>query len=271
MPVFRYSLNSSTIKPAPILDKIRIAAACGYAGIELWHDDIDKHIGSGGTLKEIRTAVDEAGLAVPTTVMLKGWCEPDGPAYEKGMTECKRRMEQSVAVGAPFAVAGPPHGKIDYSLAAQRYGELLDIGIAMGVRPAMEYLGIAQEVNSIAAALRIMQESGHPEATIVLDPFHDFRGGAGCEELARLTSSQIAVAHFDDAPAAPPYNEQRDGDRVMPGDGIIDLPRFVSLLSQVGYSGWISLELFREDLWKQDPTEVARGGLEKMRAVCERV
>ena len=269
MSAFHYSLNSSTIKPAPILEKIRIAAAAGYEAIELWHDDIDLHVNGGGDLAEIRRAVDDHGLIVPTSVMLKGWCEPDGPEYERGIEECKRRMDQSVAVGAVHAVAGPPHGPVDFELAGQRYGELLDLGISMGVKPTMEYLGFAQEVNSIGAALQIMQNSGHPEATIVLDPFHDFRGGAGCEDIAKLSSSQVAVCHFDDAPAEPAWNEQRDPDRVMPGDGIIDLARFCELLRQIGYDRWISLELFREDLWQQDPFEVAKIGLQKMRDVCE--
>jgi 2-keto-myo-inositol isomerase len=269
MPPFRYSLNSSTIRPTPILDKIRVAAAAGYEGIELWHDDIDKHLQSGGTLADIRHALDDHGLAVPTTIMLKGWCEPDGPAYQQGLAECRRRMEQSVAVGAPHAIAGPPHGAVDYDLAARRYGELLDLGLSLGVRPAMEYLGFVQDVNSIAAARRIMRGSGHPQATIVLDPFHDFRGGAGCEEIANLRDDEIAVCHFDDAPATPPAREQRDPDRVLPGDGVIDLRRFVALLRSIGYDRWISLELFREDLWKQDPLEVARRGLAKMRSVCE--
>lgn len=269
MTAFRYSLNSSTLKPTPILDKIRVAAQAGYEAIELWHDDIDRYLSGGGRLADIRRALDDHGLVVPTSVMLKGWCEPDGPEYAQGIEECRRRMDQSVAVGAVHAVAGPPHGPVDFAMAGQRYGELLDLGISMGVKPAMEYLGIAQEVNSIGAALRIMKNSGHPEATIVLDPFHDFRGGAGCEDIAKLTASQVAVCHFDDAPAEPQWNEQRDPDRVMPGDGIIDLRRFCVLLEQIGYDRWISLELFREDLWEQDPLEVARSGLEKMRAVCE--
>lgn len=269
MPGFRYSLNSSTIKPTPILDKIRIAAEAGYGAIELWHADIDRHLESGGTIEEIRRAVDDHGLAVPTTIMLKGWCEPDGPDYEQGMAECRRRMEHSVAVGAPHVVAGPPLGPVEYDLAAQRYGELLDLGISLGVRPAMEYLGFAEDVKSIADALRIMDGSGHPEATIVLDPFHDFRGGAGHEDIARLTAGRVAVSHFDDAPGDPLPGEQHDPDRVLPGEGVIDLKRYCALLRQIGYEGWVSLELFREDLWQRDPLEVAKLGLEKMKAVCE--
>lgn len=265
---FRYSLNSSTIKPTPILEKIRIAADAGFEAIELWHADIDDHLQRGGTLAEIRQAVDSRGLAVPTTIMLKGWCEPDGPAYENGIAECRRRLEQSVAVGAQFAVAGPPHGPVDDTLAADRYGRLLEIGRSMGVRPAMEYLGFAQDINSIAAARRIMKDCGHADATIVLDPFHDFRGGAGHEEIAQLRPEEIAVCHFDDAPAFPLPQEQHDPDRVMPGEGVIDLVRFVQLLRQIGYSGWISLELFREDLWSQDPLSVAKAGLEAMKRIC---
>ena len=55
----------------------------------------------------------------------------------------------------------------------------------------------------------------------------------------------------------------------MPGDGVFDLGRFCQLLRDVGYDRWLSLELFREDLWEQDPEEVAREGLEKMKAVAE--
>ncbi len=269
MANFRYSLNSSTIKPTPILEKIRVAAEAGYAGIELWHADIDLHIEQGRAVEEIRRAVDDHGLEVPTTVMLKGWCESDESADVAGMADCRRRMEHAVVVGAKFAVAGPPHSGVDLDFAAERYGRLLEIGIEMGVRPAMEYLGFAQEVNSIADALRIMDGSGHSEATIVLDPFHDFRGGGGHDDVAKLRPEQIAVCHFDDAPASPPPQEQSDPDRVMPGDGVIELERFVGMLKQIGYSGFISLELFREDLWQQDPLEVAKKGLAAMHAICE--
>jgi 2-keto-myo-inositol isomerase len=57
----------------------------------------------------------------------------------------------------------------------------------------------------------------------------------------------------------------------MPGQGHLDLRRMLKLLKQVGYNRWLSLELFREDLWAQDPRTVARQGLEAMRAVVESV
>jgi sugar phosphate isomerase/epimerase len=266
---FIYCLNSSTIRPTPILEKIEVAGKAGYQAIELWHDDIDAHLARGGTLKEIKKALDDWRLAVPTTIYLKGWFETTGPEHVRELDECKRRMQQAVEVGAIHVIAGPPGGMADHDRGARNYRELLEIGLAMGVRPAMEFLGFVDDINTIEDALEVITKAGHPAGTVVLDPFHIFRGGGSAESIAKLKSGQIAIMHFNDAPASPPRREQHDKDRVYPGDGHLDLKRELDLLRQVGYTKWLSLELFREDLWAQDPLEVASVGLEKMRAVAE--
>ena len=55
----------------------------------------------------------------------------------------------------------------------------------------------------------------------------------------------------------------------MPGDGHLDLGEYVQNLQTIQFEGWLSLELFNEALWKKDPLDVAREGLEKMRSVAE--
>lgn len=269
MPDFRYSLNGSTIRPTPLMDKIRIAGAVGYEGIELWHDDIDAYLNNGGSLADIRKALDDQGLEVPTTIYLGDWFDTTGEQYQKALDECKRRMNQSAELGAPFAIAGPPGGKADYVLGAERYRVLLEVGAEFGVKPAMEFLGFVEQLNTIEDALEIMNGCGHPDATTVLDPFHIQRGGGDVESIAKLTENQIAIAHFMDTVNEPPRTEQEDRDRVMPGDGVFDLQRYLDLLRGIGYQRFISLELFREDLWEQDPQTVAEIGLEKMKAVAE--
>ncbi len=269
MPDFIYCLNSSTIRPTPILDKIRIAGEVGYAAIELWHDDIDLHLSKGGRLADIRKAVDTAGLTVPTTIYVKGWAEPNEALRRKELDECRRRFEQAAAVGAIHVIAGPPAGACDRALVARCYRELLDIGLAFGVKPAFEYLGFVDDINTIDAAIEIVTNSQHPQATVVLDPFHCFRGGGGFESIAKLKGDRIAISHFNDTPASPPRVEQHDHSRVLPGEGHLDLKRYLDLLRQVGYRRWLSLELFREDLWSRDPREVAKLGLEKMRHAAE--
>jgi len=269
MSEFIYCLNTSTIRPVPILKKIEIAGKAGYSAIELWHEDIDAHLSGGGTLKEIRQALDDQNLDVPTTIYLKGWFETSGAAHAAELDECKRRMAQSVEIGAIHVIAGPPAGKADHDLGAKNYRELLGIGLAMGVKPAMEFLGFVDDINTIEDALEIVTKADHPAGTVVLDPFHIFRGGGPLESIAKLRPEQIAIMHFNDTPASPPRKEQHDKNRVYPGEGHLDLARELALLRQIGYDRWLSLELFNEQLWARNPLEVARVGLDKMRAVAE--
>jgi 2-keto-myo-inositol isomerase len=269
MPGFRYCLNASTIRTTPVLQQIHVAAEAGYEAIELWHDHIDVHLNSGGNLAEIRRALDDSGLEVPTTIYLAGWFQPAGAEHAKALDEIRRRLEQSAAVGAEFAIAGPPPGKADRELGAKHYSELLELGKSFGVRPAFEYLGFVDDINSIDDAIDMIQRSGHPDATIVIDPFHCWRGGGSIESLQKLHANQIAISHFNDAPLVPDRRIQQDSDRVMPGDGAIDLKRYCELLTEIGYDRFLSLELFREDLWVRDPLEVAQQGLQKMKRVAE--
>jgi len=269
MAGFFYCLNSSTIRPTPILEKVRIAGKAGYTAIELWHDDIDAHCAQGGSVNEIRHALDDAELEVPTTIYLRNWFDAQGAALDEAWDEARRRMEVAAELGAQYIIASPPGGKADYEDGARRYRKLLEMGDEIGVKPSMEFLGFVDDLNSIEKALIVMNGSKHPSATTILDPFHIYRGGGDVESVGKLRESQIAVSHFNDVVDTPPRAQQHDRDRVMPGDGCFDLKRYLKLLRGTGYHRWLSLELFREDLWARDPLDVAREGLEKMRAVAE--
>lgn len=269
MASFQYCLNSSTIKPTPILDKIRIASEAGYQGIELWHDDIDLYLQCGGQLADIRKALEDYGLKAPTTIYLKGWFDTTGEEHIRELDEIKRRLAQAAAVGAPHAIAGPPAGFADHELGARNYHELLEIGRQFGVKPAMEYLGFVDDINTIEAAWDVITKAHHPDATIVIDPFHCFRGGGPIKSVGNLPADKIAVSHFNDSPTMPAWNLLTDADRVMPGDGICDLKLYCQCLRDIGYHRWLSLELFRTDLYEQNPLDVAKLGLAKMRVVAE--
>lgn len=269
MQHFSYCLNGSTICTTPILTQIDVAAAAGYVAIELWHDKIDEYLDEGGKIADIRKALDDQGLAVPTTIYLPNWFDTTGDTYAAAIEECKRRMDQAVALGAPHIIAAPPGGRADYDLGARHYREILEIGCSLGVKPSMEFLGFVEQLNTIEDALDVINRSGHSEATTILDPFHIFRGGGSVESIRKLSAEQIAMSHFNDIPAQPSREEQGDEHRVMPGEGVFDLKRYLELLREVGYNRFLSLELFREELWGQDPYQVATRGLEKMREVAE--
>jgi sugar phosphate isomerase/epimerase len=76
---------------------------------------------------------------------------------------------------------------------------------------------------------------------------------------------------MNDYPAAPPRPEITDAHRVYPGDGVAPLKAILGTLAAIGFRGTLSLELFNRDYWQQDPLEVARRGLAKMRRAVEAV
>jgi 2-keto-myo-inositol isomerase len=269
MSTFQFSLNASTIRGTPILRQIEVAAKAGYGGIELWFADLDAHLASGGTIADARHALNAGGLSVPTCIYLGDWFDASEADWPRIRDICARRFDQAAQLGAAHVIAGPPMGRADVGAGARRYRELLQLGGNVGVGPAFEFLGFVEQFNTIESALEVLTTAAHPAGTTVLDPFHIFRGGGSSKSIRKLRADQVAVAHFNDTPAEPARELQRDEDRVWPGDGHLDLQQYLRLLREIGYGGWLSLELFREDLWTRDPLEVAQIGLEKMRAVAE--
>jgi len=70
---------------------------------------------------------------------------------------------------------------------------------------------------------------------------------------------------LNDYPADPPRETIGDRDRVYPGDGIAPLTQIIRDLYANGGRAFLSLELFNPNYWKQDPLEVAKTGLAKMK------
>ncbi len=258
-------LNTSTIKPTPLIRKIELAAKHGFDGIELWINDIYEYIGQGGEVRDVEKALADAGLIVPCMIALRGWAEPGPEEYPLALDEAKRRMELARRLGSPFIVATPPRYPCELRQVSQRYRDLLRIGKQVGVRPAMEYIGFFQSVSRLSQAWQIVQEAADPDAALVLDAFHTWRGGEGLEQLESVPAARIAHYHFDDAPGDKPRERQTDPDRVMQGDGVIDLTAEVKLLERKGYRETVSLELFNRHLWACDPNEVLAIGIERMR------
>jgi 2-keto-myo-inositol isomerase len=269
MSSFLYCLNSSTIRPTPLLDKIRIASRVGYAAIEPWNDEITDYLQRGGTLTDLRKAVDDAGLKVVSVIALHSWVTAEKDASRQVLDECRRRMDQAVSLGSPYIVASPPPGVTNLAHASARYAELLRIGRELGVKPSMEFLGFVDGIRNMSSAWAIAAGTNDPDATVVADVFHMMRGGGTADDLLMISGDRMAIFHINDLPASPPPTTQTDFDRVMVGEGIADLPRVIQNLRTIGYSGPLSLELFNKVLWEQDPEEVARIGLERVKALVE--
>ena len=248
MSEFLYCLNTSTIRPTPLLEKIAIAGKAGYQAIEPWNDEITAYLEQGGDWATLKRAIADAGLKVVSVIALHSWITTDGAEYERAFEECRRRMAQAVELGSPYIVASPPREVVNLGRATDRFAELLDIGAKIGVTPSMEFLGFVDGIKNVASAWAIASGTGNPRATVVADVFHMIRGGGSVDDLLTLKGDRIACFHINDVPAEPDPLTQKDEDRVMVGEGIADLPRVIENLRQIGYRGPLSLELFNRKL-----------------------
>ena len=267
MDDFLLCLNTSTIRPAGLMEKIGVAAETGWPAVELWLDDVIAYCASGGSVRDVVRALDDAGLVLPSVIALKYWSGTHGAERDAAMEEVRRRLDLAAALGAPSVVVTPTEHREPIEETGRRYGELLALGEKVGVRPSFEFIGRFEQYNNISISLEAMRATGRDDTRIVVDAFHIHRGEGEIADLEKVPMDRISIFHIDDAPAHPPRETQLDKDRVMPGDGVIDLPAVVRRLREGGYAGAVSLELFNETYWARDPREVAREGLAKTRAV----
>jgi sugar phosphate isomerase/epimerase len=94
---------------------------------------------------------------------------------------------------------------------------------------------------------------------LVLDSCHWHASGA--QPLDGYPIDRLALVHLNDAPAKPP-REIEDADRVLPGDGVINLKALINELRTGKYTGPWSLETFNPSYWAEDAAAVARRGVE---------
>lgn len=270
---FGYCLNTSTLRgfELPIAEEASIAAGAGYGAIEPWVRELDRHAEEGGSLEELGRRFADLGLAVPSAIGFFEWVVDDEERRRKGFAEARRSMEVVRKVGGT-RIAAPPVGATDRGMQelgkiAERYRALLELGDAMGVVPEVEIWGFSKTLGRLGEAALVAIESGHPNACILPDVFHLYKGGSGLNGVRLLNGRAFHVFHLNDYPAQPPRETIGDADRVYPGDGVAPLTDLVRDLQAIGFQGHLSLELFNKEYWKLDPKTVARTGLEKLRAV----
>jgi sugar phosphate isomerase/epimerase len=133
--------------------------------------------------------------------------------------------------------------------------------------PLLEFWGASGTVYNFGQALAIAAYSNDPDARILPDVYHLFRGGSGFDCLNLVNGKVIDIIHMNDYPANKPVNEQTDADRVYPGDGAAPFKQILHTLQAMGGTKTLSLELFNKTYWGQDAMLVASTGLQKMKGL----
>jgi 2-keto-myo-inositol isomerase len=269
MNSFKLSLNTSTLFPfrLGVKEQVRIAAEAGYEGVELWVRDIEAYLAGGGTVQELKHYISDCGVKFVNAIAFFAWTDIDEKARKEGLEQAQREMAMLTELGCE-AVAAPPFGNVEgialESIAAN-FAKLAEKAREIGIEPYLEFWGRAKKLSRLSEALYVAMESGVAGAKILLDPFHMYTGRSSVDALKDLNGSRIGIVHVNDYPAVPAREEIQDKDRVFPGEGVAPTQRFAQLLSEVGYQGYLSLELFIPDFGGKSALDVAKEGLAKVK------
>lgn len=115
---------------------------------------------------------------------------------------------------------------------------------------------------TLDGAMRLIDDVKHPAFGLMLDVWHVWSEPDIAARIARL-EDRIFGVHICDWPKGEPRHV---GDRVLPGDGVIDLPALFGAIERSGYRGAYALEIFSihslpDSLWRADPKQVIERGL----------
>lgn len=248
-------------------EQVDVAANAGYDGIEPWIRDMQAYADQGNSLADVGKQLADAGLTVESAIGFAKWIVDDEAQRKQGLQDAERDMLLVKALGGS-RIAAPPigaDGLIDLDVIAERYHALLEVGAKVGVVPQLELWGHSPAIHKLGQLVYIATEAGHRDAAMLPDVYHIYKGGSDFHGLRSIEGSRINVFHMNDYPADPPREKIGDADRVYPGDGVAPIAQIVHDLTDNGFTGAFSLELFNREYWNQDALEVAQTGLRKMK------
>ncbi|HEY9488217.1 MAG TPA: sugar phosphate isomerase/epimerase family protein, partial [Chryseosolibacter sp.] len=232
----KFSLNTSTISGQKLgIEKyIDIAARAGYECIEPWIGDLQAYVKNGGSLGALKKLLDDSKVSAINAIGFAPWMTDDEEQRKAGFKQMREEMEMLAELACP-RIAAPAAGvkdTPDLFRVGERYRELLELGRQTGVRPQLEIWG-SSVFYHIGQAMMAIGVANDPDARILPDVYHLFRGNSGFESLKMLDGNTIEVFHMNDYPGNIPREKMDDKDRIYPGDGVAPLKQIIKDLKEM--------------------------------------
>lgn len=258
-------LDTATIRPASLINKVKIAAKAGFDAIEPWDGELSEYEKNGGNLKDLGKQIRDLGLFVPSVIGLWNALPPTKALFDASLKDTRRRMRMASDIGAQHiqTIPNTVGENFDRKWVTDRYRDIIEIGLKeYNIKPALVFVKFFP-LKTLGQAAGIALDTNHPAAMIIPDVYHMYISEGGFEGLKLMKGNAFAIFQFNDAPPAPALAELEDKHRVYPGDGILPLPSILKDLKETGFKGCVSLEMYNPQYWKEDLQTVAETGLRK--------
>ena len=102
-------------------------------------------------------------------------------------------------------------------------------------------------LHTLAETRELIAEIGAGNVGLIMDSWHWFHAGDSVADMKALRNEDVVAVDLNDAPAAIPKDQQKDGARELPmATGVIDAGGFLKALAEIGYDGPVRAEPFNE-------------------------
>ena len=272
-----FSISQITTLPASFEEDVRAYRAAGAEGIGLWENKLRE-----GEEEALLAALSASGLtstnAIPAVPSIAALPMP-GPEEPEERVEAYCAGLRRLAPFEPSAVVlltGPGSRDVVVDGLRTIAAEAAALGLTIGLEPYSRHAGEDWTiVHTVAEAVQLIDEAGVGDSVGVLfDSWHLWDSKLEADLDAHR--DRIVGVHICDVRQP----TRSFADRLLPGDGIADVPRILGLLDRAGWDGFYDLEIFSDNgafgtalpdsLWDVPADELARRGREAFLACWER-
>jgi sugar phosphate isomerase/epimerase len=259
----RFSISQITTVGHPFADDLDAYRAAGAKGVGIWEMKL-----GDDSLDRFRASGLEAAAAVPAVPSILPLPLMEGPDDPQERVEAIRSGIRRLAPFGPSCVLFLTGPGDDRATVVEGIRAIADEGAEAGVRVALEpiqreYAHFWSISTSLDEAAELLDEAGRPDVGLIYDVWHLWN--QPLEQIERHRD-RIAAVHLSDW-RQPTRNTN---DRVLPGDGVVD---YEPILQALSWDGLYDLEIFSDpelpdSLWREDPRDLARRGVEALSSVC---
>jgi sugar phosphate isomerase/epimerase len=249
----RLSLNQATVKRLTLPEAVDICVAHGIGGIGLWRDRVAE-VG----VSEATAVVKRAGLHVTSLCRGGFFTHTDAELRLTAMADNLAAIEEAAALEADVLVlvsGGLPPGSRDLPAArraiADAIAELVPRAQELGVRLGVEALhpmfcADRCSISTLGQALDLALQFPAEAVGVVVDTYHLWWDPNLTSEIKRA-GERIASYQLCDWVVPLPADMLLGRGHL--GDGHIDFGSITDAVLAAGYSGFIEVEIFNQEIW----------------------
>ncbi|HVW87689.1 MAG TPA: sugar phosphate isomerase/epimerase family protein [Bryobacteraceae bacterium] len=242
-----------------------LAAKVGFPGV-----DVGLLTAMKNGLESTRKLLDSLNLR-PAAVDLPVDFRKDDETFRKGLRLLPDAGSFAAAIGCPrmvtYILSSSDKPKAEQrKILLDRFRACADILARSHVRLGLEFLGPLhirrampyEFIWRMDEMLAFAKECGS-NCGLLLDTWHWHHAGATVDDILAAGKERIVHVHFNDAAKQPP-EEVRDNQRLLPGEGVINLIGLLKALKKIGYEDALSVEVFGRGLKEMPVEQAARMG-----------